>query len=210
MSWFTLPLILLITPVRFQLVSVQQGCACRYVAGLNHTMYIPFQGHTPAEVWTPHKDPISYKKYRDLYRNYFPQGAGRATAIKASKDILLSVALASSMQSGSYIPPSEAWHPIIKQSAPMQGRAVSAGLIFDYLFISIAKPSPSEDWYCRVLAARDTIFGHWISHPKSHSCPATLTLTLLCNIVGMLDLRLSSLLKTDPEHPRFSASSPKN
>ena len=143
MLWFRGLLRLLITLVIYHLVPVQHSLSCLNGAGQSKAMYIPFQGHKAAQVWTPYKDPRPYHEYRDRYRKYSPSGAGRASADKSAKDILHALALASSMQTGSYIPPLEVWHPIIKRSAPAKGRAVSAGIILDYLFVSVSKPSPS-------------------------------------------------------------------
>ena len=135
-------------------------------------------------------------------------GTGRASADQAAKDILHAVVLATTMQTGSYIPPSDAGHPIIKRSPAARGRTVSAGIILDYLFIFISNPSPSEDWYCRVLAARDTIYDHWIAHPRPRSPAGTLILTFLCNVAGILDMCLFSLLKTNPTSLMFPPLSP--
>ena len=50
-----------------------------------------------------------------------------------------------------------------------------------------------------MLAARDVIFKHWIEHPRPHSPYGTLGLAFLCNIIGILDLRLISIFKINPK-----------
>ena len=44
-----------------------------------------------------------------------------------------------------------------------------------------------------LLAARDTLYDHWITHPRSHTRLGTLVLATLCNTISILDVRLLSL-----------------
>ena len=67
------------------------------------------------------------------------------------------------------------------------------GMLLDDLFLGLAQPSPSCQWYTRLLAARDTIFHAWITRTRGHTCTTTLISLTLSNLLAILDIRFLSL-----------------
>lgn len=67
------------------------------------------------------------------------------------------------------------------------------GMLLDDLFLAPAQPSPSCQWYTRLLAARDIIFHAWITFPRAHTRTTTLITLTLANLLAILDIRFLSL-----------------
>ena len=64
---------------------------------------------------------------------------------------------------------------------------------YDSLFLEIANPHPSAKWYTKLLAARNTLYAYWIANPKTHTQCGTHIPTLLCNVLGIMDIRFLPL-----------------
>ena len=58
---------------------------------------------------------------------------------------------------------------------------------------------PTPSFYAQLLAARDSLYEHWLANPKAHTQCGTLIINILCNVIGVLDLRFLALygLKCD-------------
>ena len=66
-----------------------------------------------------------------------------APADNSAKDILHALSVTTTMQTGTYIPPTEACQPIIGKLGPVKGFAVSVGIPLGYFFIN-TPPLPQK------------------------------------------------------------------
>ena len=67
------------------------------------------------------------------------------------------------------------------------------GFLYDDLFVALASHVPSETWYIKLLAIRNSMYRHWINNAGNHSKLSTSILVILCNAIAILDIRFLSL-----------------
>lgn len=78
-----------------------------------------------------------------------------------------------------------------------------AQMLYDDMFPELCLPSPSTNLYISLLVLRDVMFGPWITHPRQHTPAGPSILSMLCNIVGILELRFMVISQRKEYHPLF-------
>ena len=158
--------------------------------------YVPFQG-TPTDPtpWSPLLIfPLeTYWKIRGRQGALLTDGIAAILGEANFRRIFRTTCLLSAHRVGSNFGPSGAWDGIISTGLEGLGIASDLSLFLDDLFLAISRPEPSIEWYTQVYATRDTLFAHWISNPKKHTKGGTLILTIFCNALAIIHIRLLAI-----------------
>lgn len=91
------------------------------------------------------------------------------------------------------LPPSGARAPFMADLLCMRKLREPTGMLYDSLFLELVQATPSVEWYILLLAARNTMYAHWLVHPNSHTQCGSHIISLICNVLGVLDLKFLSL-----------------
>ena len=138
---------------------------------------------------------------------YLPPGHTGRIAEKAYRTIFIYAILGSTHLLGTSHSASRAWTRYLQRVPPAWNLQSSTGLLYDSLFLEVANSQPSVEWYTKLLAARNTLYVNWIANLKTHTQCGTHIITLLCNVLGIMDLRFLSL-KTRANYNRLTRPLP--
>ena len=62
-------------------------------------------------------------------------------------------------------------------------------MLFDKLFLEVARDVPLKSTYIEVLALRDCLVDWWMDRPRGHSKASVYTILTLSGFLGSLDIR---------------------
>ena len=158
-------------------------------------MHIPFAKYNSSQSWFPFTttDTADYDNQFKKLSTYLPPGHTGRIAEKTHRTIFMYAILGCTHLLGTTHSASRAWKRYRQRVSPAWNLQTSTGLLHDSLFLEIANPRPSVKWYTKLLAVRNTFYAHCIANPKTHTQCGTHIITLLCNVLGILDLRFLSL-----------------
>ena len=145
--------------------------------------------------WSPFNitDYRTYDALRKRYDVHLPDGLTRADAEKGYIRLYRIITIIATDRLNSGIAPSLVWENDLSHDNPLSPVRQELGILYDELFLALARPSPDEKWYWKLLAVRDSMFRHWKCNPKFHSKTSTMILLTICNVAALLDVRLLSL-----------------
>ena len=142
--------------------------------------------------WLPFSDHNNgdYERLKNCYSEIVGPDLRGKELDKAAESTLKMIILTSE-RIKSDLPPSGYWGKDIGEAAGSWKDWY--GFLLDDVFVSLARTSPSILLYTRLLAARDVLFGIWISYPRGHTSKTTLIILALSNMLAILDIRFLSL-----------------
>ena len=155
--------------------------------------------------WSPFNitDYRTYDALRKRYDVHLPDGLTRADAEKGYIRLYRIITIIATDRLNSGIAPSLVWENDLSHDNPLSPVRQELSILYDELFLALARPSPDEKWYWKLLAVRDSMFRHWKCNPKLHSKTSTMILVTICNVAALLDVRLLSLRDGPGERPQL-------
>ena len=187
-----------------QLVVNQIG---RGLRGMARMPFEPFvQKQTIPHPWTPATffDSDAYEKLRRRYDRYITDGMGKTQADERYKRLFRIGTIISTNHLSSNSTLSNVSDNVLSQQNPLREVQCEIGIMYDELFLSLANPSPNNEWCLKLLAIRDAMYRHWSKNPKMHTSFNTAILVVICNAMAILDIR--TLATADGNKRRMASS----